>query len=147
IGVDVQVLLQPANDLQQVTIAQHNYDILLYGISLGNDPDVFAYWHSTQATLSMSGTLNFSEYKSTAADKSLEAGRTRADAALRAIKYKPFLEAWRNDAPALALYQPRVLYLTRTRVANFEPKTFNSATDRFANIENWMIREGKIVRE
>jgi len=57
------------------------------------------------------------------------------------------LDAWRADAPALALYQPRVLYVSRTAIANFEPTTLNSATDRFANIENWMIREGKLVKE
>jgi peptide/nickel transport system substrate-binding protein len=146
-GIDIQVLLQSANDLQQITIAQHNYDILLYGIALGNDPDVFAYWHSSQATVRVGGSLNFSEYRSGTADKALEAGRTRENAALRAIKYKPFLEAWRNDAPALALYQPRVLYLSRSPIANFEPKALNSAADRYANVENWMIREGKTVKE
>lgn len=147
VGVDIQVMLQSANDLQQITIAQHNYDILLYGISLGNDPDVFAYWHSSQAVVRSGGSLNFSEYRSGAADKSLEAGRTRAGTTLRAIKYRPFLEAWQSDAPALALYQPRVLYLTRTPIANFDPKTFNAAFDRYANVENWMIRSGKTVKE
>jgi peptide/nickel transport system substrate-binding protein len=146
-GVDVQVMLQSAQDLQQVTISQHNYDILLYGISLGKDPDVFAYWHSSQATPRTGGSLNFSEYRSPVADKSLEAGRTRSDEALRAIKYKPFLEAWRSDAPALALYQPRMLYLTRTPIANFEPRSFNTAYDRYNNVENWMIRVGKTIKE
>lgn len=147
IGIDVQVMLQSVNDLQQATIAQHTYDILLYGIGLGVDPDVFAYWHSSQASISSSGSLNFSEYKSGTADKALEAGRTREGNELRAIKYKPFLEAWKADAPALALYQPRVLYVTRTPIANFDPKTFNSAVDRYANVENWMIRQGKTVKE
>ncbi len=147
IGVDVQVLLQSAQDLQQVTVAQHNYDILLYGISLGKDPDVFAYWHSSQATLITGGSLNFSEYQSTVADKALEAGRTRAGDELRAIKYKPFLEAWKTDAPALALYQPRILYLTRTPITNFEPRTLNAPSERYANVENWMIRVGKTVKE
>lgn len=147
VGVDVQVMLQSAAELQQITIAQHNYDILLYGISVGTDPDVFTYWHSSQATVRSGGSLNFSEYRSGAADKSLEAGRTRAGNELRAVKYKPFLEAWRNDAPALGLYQPRVLYLTRTQIANFDPKSFNAAYDRYANIENWMIRVGKTVQE
>ena len=147
VGVDVQVFLQSAADLQQVTIAQHNYDILLYGISVGNDPDVFAYWHSTQAAVSTGGSLNFSEYKSEEADNALEAGRTREGDKLRAVKYKPFLEAWRKDAPALALYQPRVLYVTRTPIANFEPSRFNAAFDRYANVENWMIRTGTYIKE
>lgn len=144
IGVDVKVILQPAGDLQ-TTVSQHTYDALLYGISSGMDPDVFAYWHSTQA-LSRSGSwLNFSEYKSAKADKALEAGRTREDAKIRAIKYRPFLEEWRKDAPALALYQPRFLYITRGKVHNFTPKVYNQASDRYSNVQNWMIKEGKTV--
>jgi len=142
VGVDVQVSWQPDTELQN-TVARHDYDSLLYGISLGVDPDVFPYWHSSQADPLAANRLNLSEYKSTTADKSLEAGRTRADSALRAIKYRPFLEAWRNDAPGLALYQPRFLYIARAPLAGFEPRMLNNATDRFENVENWMIRQEK----
>lgn len=143
IGVKVEVLLQPDSDLQ-TTVTYHNYDALLYGISLGPDPDAYAYWGSTQADERATNRVNFSEYKSVAADKALEGGRTRSDPALRAIKYKPFLEAWRNDAPALVLYQPRYLYVTRDVVNGFEPTVINVATDRYSNVSNWMIRQEKV---
>ena len=65
--------------------------------------DVYVYWGSNQQA------VNFSEYKSAAADESLEAGRTRSNSALRVIKYEPFLQAWQQDAPALGLYQPRFI--------------------------------------
>lgn len=140
VGVQVDVLLQPDNDLQ-TTVSGHNYDALLYGISLGTDPDVYAYWGSTQADERAANRVNFSEYKSTAADRALEAGRTRTDETLRAIKYRPFLETWRNDAPALALYQPRYLYLSRGTIHGFDPHAVNTASDRYANVANWKIRE------
>lgn len=140
IGVKVDVLLQPDSDLQ-TTVTGHNYDALLYGISLGIDPDVYAYWGSTQADERAANRVNFSEYRSTTADRALEAGRTRTDGALRAVKYRPFLEAWRNDAPALALYQPRYLYITHEKVFGFEPSTVNSASDRYANVAEWKIRQ------
>jgi peptide/nickel transport system substrate-binding protein len=140
VGAKVEVLLQPDNDLQ-TTVTGHSYDALLYGISLGNDPDVYAYWGSTQADERAVNRVNFSEYKSTTADKALEAGRTRTDEKLRAVKYRPFLEAWRNDAPALALYQPRYLYITRGVVHGFDPSTINVASDRYANVVNWKIHE------
>lgn len=143
IGVKVEVLLQPDSDLQ-TTVTYHNYDALLYGISLGPDPDAYAYWGSTQADERATNRVNFSEYKSAVADKALEGGRTRSDPGLRAIKYKPFLEAWRNDAPALVLYQPRYLYVTRDVVSGFEPTVINVATDRYANVSNWMIRQEKV---
>ncbi len=143
IGVKVDVLLQPDSDLQ-TTVTGHNYDALLYGISLGIDPDVYAYWGSTQADERAANRVNFSEYRSTTADRALEAGRTRTDGSLRAVKYKPFLDAWRNDAPALALYQPRYLYVTRDAVHGFDPTTINSASDRYANVSQWKIRQQSV---
>lgn len=140
VGVKVDVLLQPDSDLQ-TTVTGHNYDALLYGISLGTDPDVYAYWGSTQADERAANRVNFSEYKSTTADRALEAGRTRTDEGLRAVKYRPFLEVWRNDAPALALYQPRYLYITRGTIHGFNPSNVNSAIDRYANVADWKIRE------
>jgi peptide/nickel transport system substrate-binding protein len=145
IGVDTQVSLESDADIQGV-VSRHDYDALLYGISMGTDPDVFAYWHSSQIDPRTSAGLNLSEYKSTIVDRSLEAGRTRSDPATRAAKYRPFLEAWRADAPALALYQPRFLYVSQGEIFNFAPESLNTTTDRFANIENWMIRQQKVSR-
>ncbi|MDQ5972623.1 MAG: bac 5 protein [Patescibacteria group bacterium] len=140
VGVKVDVALEDASDLQ-TAIAFHNYDALLYGISIGVDPDVLAYWHSSQADIRSANRLNFSEYKSKVADSALEAGRTRSDPTQKAVKYRPFVEAWRNDAPALGLYQPRFLYIARQSVAGLVEHTINAPTDRYSNVQNWMIRE------
>lgn len=142
LGVDAKVLLQSDSDLQ-TNVAAHNYDALLYGISIGTDPDVFAYWHSSQGDSRAANRVNFSEYRSVTADRSLEAGRNRADPELRAIKYRPFLQAWRTDAPALMLYQPRYLYISREIIYNLNPKLMNRGSDRYANVHNWMIRTEK----
>ena len=142
VGVDLKVELLEESEFQTM-VAAHAYDALLYGISLGNDPDVFAYWHSSQANPTSASRLNLSEYKSTPADRALEAGRTRSDPGLRAAKYRPFLETWRNDAPALALYQPRFLYVTRGPLAGFNANYMNSAIDRYNAVETWMARLAK----
>jgi peptide/nickel transport system substrate-binding protein len=142
VGVEVNVLNQTDQDLQS-SLANHIYDILLYGISLGPDPDVYAFWHSTQADVRAPNRLNFSEYRSQVADSALEAGRTRSEPSLRVIKYQPFLEAWNRDVPAVALYQPRYLYLTRTQIANFKPASINSGADRFNNVDKWMVLRKK----
>lgn len=145
LGVKVEVLLQSDVDIQGV-VSRHDYGSLLYGISIGTDPDVFAYWHSSQADPSAPVRLNLSEYKSKIADSSLEAGRTRLDPKVRGAKYEPFLKAWREDAPALALYQPTFLYVTRGKVYNFEPKSLNGITNRYVNVENWMIRQERVTK-
>jgi peptide/nickel transport system substrate-binding protein len=143
VGVKISVQDQPTADLQSEKIGSHDYDILLYGIEVGVDPDVFAYWDSSQASISAPGHLNLSEYKSKVADQALEGARTRVDPAQRAAKYKAFLTAWVQEAPALALYQPNFLYITNGPVSGFSRKAVNSSADRFYNVSNWMFRQSR----
>jgi peptide/nickel transport system substrate-binding protein len=140
VGVKVDII--PSLDVAtfQSTLASHSYEALLYGISIGSDPDVFVYWHSSQTDVLSPLRLNFSEYRSPQADASLEAGRTRADPALRAVKYQPFLQAWQNDSPALGLYQPRFLYMTREPIYGLTENPLNTDADRYKNVHNWMVR-------
>ncbi len=140
--VDLQFL---DNAEFQNAVTYHGYEALLNGISIGSDPDVFVYWDSTQADIRSANRLNLSEYKNTTADAALEAGRTRLDPSLRVIKYKPFLQVWQQDNPALGLYQPRLLYLTNGFVAGLTDQPINSVTDRFINVHDWQIREAKVT--
>ncbi len=142
-GVRVEAALQQEEELQS-TIANHEFSALLHGISIGPDPDVYAFWHSSQAEVLAENRLNFSEYKSGAADESLESGRTRSDDELRSVKYEPFLEAWRRDAPALMLYQPRFIYITQSEVSGFQPILMNSSSDRMLNVNEWYIRHARV---
>ncbi|HEX5447660.1 MAG TPA: hypothetical protein VFW90_00455, partial [Candidatus Saccharimonadales bacterium] len=141
LGVKVNINYYSSDDLQASVIGSHNYDILLYGIDIGVDPDVFAYWDSSQISLSSQGHLNLSEYQSKAADEAVEAGRTRSDPAIRAVKYQAFLRQWTHDMPAVGLYQPNYLYITRGPVWGYERKADNTSSDRFYNVNMWEIRQ------
>ncbi len=145
VGVKVDAILQPEEDIQGGTLARHDYDVLLYGISIGYDPDVFAYWHSSQINPNSSG-LNLSEYNNATADEALEAGRTRLDEQLRKIKYEPFLKVWRDDAPAVALYQAKFFMVTRGTFEGFEGGLLNTATDRYWSIANWKVRNAQVIK-
>lgn len=142
VGADVQVTLQSPSDLQS-TAASHNYDIFLTAISTGADPDVFAYWHSSQADIRSGSRLNFSEYNSPRVDASLEAGRTRSDPSLRPLKYQPFLKTWMADNPALSLYQPRFLFVVREPFYGFGMESVVTPADRYNKVHEWMIRDSQ----
>jgi peptide/nickel transport system substrate-binding protein len=146
LGVEIDAVLQPEEDIQTGALARHDYDVLLYGISIGYDPDVFAYWHSSQADPN-SSSLNLSEFKNEIADEALEAGRTRIDETLRKVKYDPFLRQWRDEAPAVALYQPRFVMVTRGTFVGFDSDYMNSATDRYWSIADWKIRNAETVKQ
>lgn len=146
LGVQLEIeRLEP--DQFQDALKQHNYQALLNGISIGVDPDVFVYWDSSQADVRSNSRLNFSEYNNPTADVSLEAGRTRLDPAIRAVKYKPFLQVWQQDNPALALYQPRISYITQDYVSGLTDQAVNTAADRFHNVHNWQIRVARVDQD
>lgn len=136
LGAEVIVTLQPSMYFQ-TTLQTKSYDAVIHGISIGNDPDVYAYWHSSQA---VEGGMNLSNYKSTTADKALEAGRTRQDENQRALKYKPFLKVWLEDAPAVALFRPRIYYVTRGTVHGLDEHIINTDADRYFSVTQWQIR-------
>ncbi len=145
-GVEVEAFLQDEEDIQLGAIARHDYDVLIYGISIGFDPDIYPYWHSSQIQTSSGLGLNLSEYKNQKADDSLEAGRTRSDPKLRKIKYQPFLKSWAKDLPAIGLYQPRFLLVVRGTFEGFDNHPMRSSSDRFNSITNWRIRNDKVFK-
>jgi peptide/nickel transport system substrate-binding protein len=144
-GIQLQVRYYDNDELQQSVVGNHDYEILLDGISIGVDPDVYAYWDSSQASITSQGHLNLSEYKSTPVDQSIEAGRTRADRAVRAVKYKAFLSQWVKDLPALGLYQPNYVYITRGPVFNLDRVSANTAADRYFNVNQWEVRQKRVT--
>lgn len=145
-GVQVDVQLVSATDYSTI-LSGHTYDATLYGISIGDDPDVYAFWDSSQADIRSNARLNLSEWKNSAADSALGAGRTRIDPALRTVKYAPFLQAWQQDAPALGLYQPRYLYLTHGPVYGLTEHSIVSGVNRFNGVEDWQIRSARITHK
>ena len=55
-------------NILQTVLQPRNFDVLVYELSLGGDPDVYAYWHSSQAT---NNGLNFSNYNNAIADDAM----------------------------------------------------------------------------
>lgn len=141
VGVDASVRVVADDEIQRNNISPHNYEALLFGISLGADPDSFVYWHSSQSGVN---GFNLSEIQDIIIDEALESGRTRVDEELRAIKYQAFLDQWRKLAPATALYQPAYSYANRRSVDGFVRHALNTPEDRYANVHNWRVntREG-----
>jgi peptide/nickel transport system substrate-binding protein len=146
-GIKTDVTLIDSGEISTTSLATKDYDVLLYAINIGPDPDVYVYWHTSQSKPDAKPGYNFSLYSSPKADQSLEDGRSRSDPSLRAVKYKSFLEAWRADIPAIGLHQSRVTYTTNVPVYNLEEMTINSAADRYRNVHNWQITTKKITQE
>ncbi len=115
------------------------YDLLIYEIGLGADPDVLAYYHSLEAT---ENGHNLSNYKNLVVNDLLLSARTTMDSQLRAAKYQKFLERWVEDVPAIGLYQTTLPYFVNRNVRAFSQENrLVTSTDRFIDIENWATKK------
>ena len=116
-------------------IARRNYDLLIYEIELGSDPDLLPYYHSSQAT---KAGLNLSNYRNALVDDLLLSARDTLDEASRVKKYETFLEYWVNGVPAIGLYQPNLTYFYNKNVRTFSNDVrLVTALDRFSDITDW----------
>lgn len=124
-----------SQDFVQSTLQRRNYDVLLYKLVIGVDPDVYAYWHSSQ--VSRLG-YNFANYSNRTSDDALSSARLRSDPVLRNEKYKAFAEQWLKDAPAIGLYQSVMQYVYRPSVLpDIKVTGVPAETDRYSNIRYW----------
>jgi peptide/nickel transport system substrate-binding protein len=126
----------PSQNVVQNILQPRAYDVLLYQLTIGADPDVYAYWHSSQA----SKGFNFSNYSNPISDDSLASARTRIEPDLRNAKYVTFAKQWMADAPAIGLFQATTQYVYSTNVhAMPEKEVLVSAADRYADVQYWTV--------
>lgn len=138
LGLKVEVsLYEPGQDFLLNIIRPRSYDILLYEVELGADPDLFAYYYSTQAS---SSGLNLSNYRNSLVDDLILGARSTLDQSLRVAKYESFLRQWVDDVPAIGLYQVNLTYFYNQSARTFsEDNRLVYATDRFSDVEIWAV--------
>ena len=128
---------EPTQDFLVGVLRPRAYDILIYEVELGPDPDLFAYYHSSQAN---SAGINLSNYKNVVADDLILAARSTMDPELRRSKYEAFLRYWVEDVPAIGIYQTNLTYYVNKNVKTFsEDNRLVEPTDRFADVSHWGV--------
>ena len=133
----------PAQNVVQNILQPRSYDVLLYQLTIGGDPDVYAYWHSSQA----SRGFNFSNYSNPISDDALTSARTRIEPDLRNAKYVTFAKQWIADAPAIGLFQATTQYVYSKSVhALPEGEVLVSAADRYADVLYWTVGERAVFK-
>lgn len=136
LGFKVEVQLYESNqEFITNVISTRTYDILLYEIELGPDPDLLAYYHSSQNS---SVGLNLSNYKNPLMDDLILAARSTMDVDLRKAKYEAVLKQWVEDVPSIGIAQTNMSYFYNKNVSIFsEDNRLVYPTDRFNDVEYW----------
>ncbi|MEI6529294.1 MAG: peptide ABC transporter substrate-binding protein [Candidatus Falkowbacteria bacterium] len=139
IGVVVVLKIVPGEQATD-TIKNRDFEILLYGESVGGDPDVFAFWHSSQ--ISAKG-LNLAGYNNPDVDKLLSDARATTNIEDRKIKYQKFQEILVNDVPAIFLYSPTYTYVQSKKLKGFDSTMIIEPAVRFAGVADWYLKTSK----
>jgi peptide/nickel transport system substrate-binding protein len=84
-----------------------SYQALLTARDIPNDPDQYAFWHSTQSF------SNITNYANAKIDKLLEDGRAETDGEKRLKIYVDFQKRLVDDVPAIFLYYPKTYRIER----------------------------------
>lgn len=137
IGVNVIIDTVDVRSIARDVLRGRKYDVLLYGVILGSDPDQFPFWHSTQITYP---GLNLSRYENTTVDALLEDIRELEPGEEQSQKYAELQDLILEDRPAYFLYMPTYTYATTDDVKGLGVERIFRPSDRFADVARWYVK-------
>ena len=145
LGIDVKVnkysLSDPSQNFVGSVLQTRAYDVIVYKYAI-TDPDVFAYWHSSQGT---GVGMNLAGYTSAVANDFLTSSRTAKTSDVKLRRYIGFAKQWQQDVPAIGLYQDQLEYVKTKNSSAFSGDTkLNEITDRFNDVYKWRIEKGLV---
>lgn len=142
-GVKVNLEFLPHADIQS-SIRDRNYDALLFGETLGLNPDPFIFWHS-------SGTkepgLNLSLYSNKDVDNILENYRQTFEASQKNELLSKFQTKVVDDAPAVFLFSPYINYSISSDIKGVDAGIVTMPADRFNGIASWYITTKRVWKK
>lgn len=142
VGMKVEVRALPFAELVDRVARQRDFDALLVGITVGNDPDPYPFFHSSQVN---DPGDDFSGYWTLPLDRILEQARRTVDQAKRR---ELFAQVWNTiaaDVPVVFLYYTDYLYAQSHTVQGFRVAPVSDPPQRFWNVEDWYVKT--VVRQ
>lgn len=117
-------------------IDDKNFEAVVLGWTIGQDPDLFDIWHSSKTRPK---ELNFVGYKNTEVDELLIKARETFDQKERKKYYDRIQEILADDVPYTFLYVPDALPAVSSRFRGIEP----AAAGIMHNFIKWYVPKGE----
>jgi peptide/nickel transport system substrate-binding protein len=139
-GVRANVRTIDPSVFRNEVLVDRDYEILLSGILMGSDPDLYPFWHSSQ--IAHPG-LNLSQFGNRTADEAIESARQTSDIETRKDLYEELTVIVNEVVPAVFLYRPTYTYVTNDKINGIDLDAIVSPADRFGQINQWFIKTKK----
>jgi len=143
IGVKINLSIAPISEINNKTIKNRDYQIILFGNILGDSPDLFSFWHSSG---SFYPGLNLSLYGSKTADSLIETIRKDFDEQKKQSELSSLQYLIIGDYPAIFLYSPNYLYIGKKSFSGFEDSFISFSSERLKSIENWYTKTARSLK-
>lgn len=134
LGISVSIELYEPGDLNQNVIRPRKYEALLFGMVIGRDQDLFAFWNSSQRN---DPGLNIALYANKTVDQLLEDVRTLSHSKKRLQDLNAIEKDISNDYPAAFIYTPEFMYVIPKDLKGVELPQITTPADRFATVADW----------
>ncbi len=143
IGVKLEIIKLNPSDITEDVIKSRNYQMLLFGNILRNNPDIFSFWHSSEKFYP---GLNLSLYQNKEVDDLIESIRKEVDPEKRKISVQKLQTTITSDTPALFLFSPYYLYVSNKNFGGLDGKVLITPSDRFNNINEWYLQTSRALK-
>ncbi len=144
-GVKLNVVVRPSQEVSDEIIKTRNYEMILFGNIFGNgdSPDLSSFWHSSERFYP---GLNLALYENKTADSLIQSIRKTLNNTKRQADLSSLQSLIIQDRPAIFLYSPHYLYITKNWLKGFDKKFISSASGRFQNIEKWYTKTARVFK-
>ena len=126
------------NVTYQQRLVDGDFDVAIVELALPADPDVYAYWHSSQYP----DGLNYGAVADDRVNEQLERARREPNGLNRIALYNEFQQAFISRAVGQPLYYPLFTYAVDDIVRGIQLGYLYSPENRFYNIADWRIEVG-----
>jgi len=134
LGIPVSIELYEPGDLSQNIIRPRKYEALLYGMVIGRNQDLYAFWDSQERN---DPGLNIALYANKTVDALLEDARSNANPDIRLNDLQKIENMVAADYPAAFIYSPDFTYAVPSDLRGVQLPQIVTPSDRFANVASW----------
>lgn len=136
LGITTDIELYEPGDLNQNVIRPRKYDALLFGMVIGKDQDLYAFWDSQERN---DPGLNIAMYTNKTVDDLLIDARQTNDPQKRLSDLQKVNDAVAADYPAAFMYAPDFIYTVPKNLSGVVLPQIATPADRFASISKWYL--------
>ena len=134
LGIPVDIELYEPGDLSQNVIRPRKYEALLYGMVIGRDQDLYAFWDSQERN---DPGLNIALYANKTIDALIENARGSTDVKTRAANLQKIEDIISADYPAAFIYSPNFTYAIPDNLRGVKLPQIIIPAERFITVASW----------